>query len=129
MTGRVRRAGSHWRLLVHEVLARGRSGDAFHFGSHPSGTDRVIEADGREYWSFHRTFEGTEFDELAVGRWLHVEQMDTGHWWMSVGGVTVHVRADRDGRPTHVMVHGPGDYDAPVEGCSYEVVWSEAGLT
>jgi hypothetical protein len=101
MAGRVRRAGGRWRLLAHEALPHGASGQA------------------------HRVeIPGAEFDELVVGRWIHIEQMDTGFWWMNIGGVTVHVKADRDGRPTHVMVHGPGDYAGPVEGCTYEVVWS-----
>lgn len=102
MTGRVRRAGGRWRLLAHEALPHGASGQAHH-----------VE------------IPGTEFDELVVGAWLHVEQMGSGSWWMAVGGVTVHVRADRDGRPKHVMVHGPGDYDDPAEGCSYKLVWRE----
>ena len=25
------------------------------------------------------------FDELVVGEWLHVENMDDGSWWMRVG--------------------------------------------
>jgi len=43
-----------------------------------------------------------ELNELVVGSWLHVEQMDTGSWWMDVGGLTVNVRADRHGRPLRV---------------------------
>lgn len=72
MTGRVRRAGGRWRLLAHETLPHGASGEAHHVN-----------------------IPGTEFDELVVGQWLHVEQMGSGSWWMAVGGVTVHVRADR----------------------------------
>jgi hypothetical protein len=124
MAGRVRRAGGRWRLLVHEALPRGASGDAHHIASERRREDSVIEHDGDEFWSRTYEFPGTEFDELVVGRWIHIEQMDTGFWWMNIGGVTVHVKADRDGRPTHVVVHGPGDYTAPVEGCTYEVVWS-----
>lgn len=26
-----------------------------------------------------------EFDELVVGKWFHLEQMDTNQWWMRVG--------------------------------------------
>jgi len=26
-----------------------------------------------------------EFDELAVQPWLHVEQLDSGSWWLRVG--------------------------------------------
>lgn len=63
----------------------------------------------------------TEFDELVVGRWLHIEQMDVGRWWMTVGGVVLHVDADRDGRPRQVSVHTAGTWDPPVEGCRYVV--------
>jgi hypothetical protein len=64
-------------------------------------------------------FPGTEFDELVVGQWAHIEQMDTGFWWMSIGNVTLHVNADRDGRPTRVTVHMPGTWDDALPGCEY----------
>jgi len=47
-------------------------------------------------------FGPNEFDELVVGERLRVEQMDTGSWWMDVGGLTVNVSVDRDGRPLRV---------------------------
>jgi 3-hydroxyacyl-CoA dehydrogenase/enoyl-CoA hydratase/3-hydroxybutyryl-CoA epimerase len=31
----------------------------------------------------------------------------------------------RDGKPVKVSVYGPNDYDEPVDGCTYEVAWSE----
>ncbi len=99
----LRRAGAPWRLLAHEYVGRGQYGDP-----------HDIE------------IPDTEFDELVVGQWIHIEQMDTGKWWMAVGGVTVLVKADADGKPTRVSVFGPGDYDAPVEGCSYELTWTDA---
>jgi hypothetical protein len=120
-----RRASDHWRVLVHDVEPRGGSGVAHHIGHSKTygggdGTDSE--------WSRHTEIPGTDFDELVVGgakaHWLHIEQMDTGYWWMSISGVVVHVKADRDGRPLHVMVHGPGDYEQPVEGCTYELAWS-----
>ena len=75
----------------------------------------------------HRThvIEGTEFDELVVGGFLHVEQMDAGTWSINVGGVTVHVTADRDGRPKRVWVAGPDDYDMRRPGCTYRLTWGE----
>ncbi|MDX2996404.1 hypothetical protein [Streptomyces scabiei] len=78
---------------------------------------------------FSRThlLEGTEFDELVVGSWLHIEQLDTSVWWINIGGVTVHVTADRDGRPKRVWVCGPEDYDAPRPGCAYELSWTNPG--
>lgn len=124
MSGKLRRPGGRWRLLVHEYLGRvpgqreGVAGLAHHV---------VPDAKGTPDSEFSRThvLPGTEFDELVVGRWLHVEQMDTGVWWMNIGGVTVHVTADRDGRPKRVWVCGPEDYDAPRPGCAYELSWSD----
>jgi hypothetical protein len=52
--------------------------------------------------------------------------MDAGVWHLAVGGVVLTVTAGRDGRPKRVSVHGPGDYDDAVPGCSYEVTWSAA---
>jgi hypothetical protein len=102
MSRKLRRAGSQWRLLAH--------GD---FDGKFSN-----EAHGVE-------IPGTEFDELVVGKWIHIEQMDTGHWWMDIGGVTVRVKADRDGRPLSVAVYGPGDYADAVDGCSYSLTWNK----
>jgi hypothetical protein len=50
--------------------------------------------------------------------------MDAGSWWMSIAGITIDVRVDRDGRPKAVLVQGPGDCDDAVEGVDYELVWS-----
>jgi len=119
MTRPLRRAGAVWRLLVHRHQTDGpRSDFSFHIQS-----DRVAGHDDTEH-SQTRVIERTEFDELIVGRWLHVEQMDTGRWWMAVGGVVLWVEADRDGRPTSVSVFGPGDYGDPVEGVAYHLAWS-----
>lgn len=99
MSRRLRRAGSPWRVLAWNRADHGET--AYQLGSddHP----------------------GSEFDELVVGKWLHIEQMDSGTWWMDVGGVTLWVRADRDGRPRRVAVYAPGNYADAVEGCDYEV--------
>lgn len=120
MTRPPRRAGSPWRILVHEWLGAKatdgiRYGTAYHAGNDPSalpgGTDCTV-------------LEGTEFDELVIGSWIHLEQVDAGKWWVTIGGVTVNVTADRDGRPRLVDVYGPGDYDDRREGCRYSVTWS-----
>lgn len=98
MSGRkLRRAGSPWRVLAHDK-------------------------DGE---SFSVEHSHTEFDELVVGKFCHIEQMDTGKWWCNFGGVTLWVRAGRDGRPVSVDVYGPNDYDEPVDGCAYTVTWTE----
>jgi hypothetical protein len=95
--------------------------------AHHVANDRTFGGgDGADTeWSRHLELPGTEFDELVVGRWIHIEQMDTTQWWMNIGGLTVWVKADRDGNPKHVTVYGPKDYDAPVEGCAYELCWTE----
>lgn len=45
---------------------------------------------------------------------------------MNIGGVTVWVKADRDGKPIQVDVFGPEDYAGPVEGCKYTCTWTES---
>ena len=67
-----RKAGARWRLLAW------------------TDTQRI---DIR-----HDQHPGAIFDELVVDHWLHVEQMDTGTWWMRVGNQTFLVHVDRDGR-------------------------------
>ena len=118
---RLRRSGSPWAFLVHTW-----DGDT-QTPSHTISNQKV-----RPDSEHHRghLFPLAEFDELTVGRWLHIEQMGNRVWWMNLGGVTVHVVADRDGRPTKVRVDGPGDYDDPVAGCVYELEWTAPkGLT
>ena len=138
---RLRRPGSPWRLLAHEWLGS-NSGTGFRYGrsfdvsNNPRAAEQGAETarrlseikpgdkpltDGTSY----TICEGAEFDELVVGRWIHVEQMDATVWWMNVGGVTVNVTVDRDGRPKRVDVYGPGDYGEPVPGCTYSITWSD----
>lgn len=107
---KLRRAGARWRLLVHEPRSTS------HGVSDEPGKDR-------EYYQHHH-LPNTEFDELVVGRWLHIEQMNAKVWWMNISGVTIHVTVDRGGRPKQVTVHGPGDYASREDGVAYELVWS-----
>lgn len=37
------------------------------------------------------------FDELVVGDWFHMEQMDTRFWWMRLGDVSWNIMIGRDG--------------------------------
>lgn len=99
MTRKARRAGDTWR-----ILAQGPD------GPHDLSSDQLP---------------GTEFDELVVGQWIHLEQMDTNSWWMNIGGVTVWVRATRNGKAREVSVYGPNDYAEPVDGCKYSLTWNE----
>jgi hypothetical protein len=125
-----RRAGDRWRILVHQILPGGKYGDSHHVASDKTlgggdGRDYSVEADGQTFWSRHVEIPGTEFDELVIGRWIHLEQMDAGRWWMNVGGVTLWVHADRNGRPKSVSVYGPQDYATPEPGCEYHLTWSD----
>lgn len=124
----VRRAGAYWRLLVHEVIpGQFMNGAAHNVYSHQRDAVRHFEvrAGVGDYPTKDEesvtVLPGTEFDEFVCGRWLHVEQMDSGVWWMDVGGVTLWVRVDRDGRPKSVTVYSPGNYDNPRNGCTYEI--------
>jgi hypothetical protein len=117
---RVRRAGSPWRILVHEALSGGRSGKTHHVTSHATFGGSTPDSD----LSKTHVIDGTEFDELVVGHWIHVEQMDSRLWWMNIAGVTINVRVDRDGRAYGVDVYGPGDYASAEYGVRYTLAWS-----
>ena len=117
MHPKLRRAGSPWRLLVREA---GRKSTPHHITNRPSFVGTTSSAGHGET----HLLEGTEFDELAVGRWLHIEQMERGRWWMNAGGVTINIEVDRDGRPRAVSVLGPGDFGEAVAECSYQLTWS-----
>jgi hypothetical protein len=114
MADRLRRAGAKWRILVHPVQDDGSYGPP-----HDISSDRRFGGEAADYSARLLELPRTEFDELVIGDWLHLEQMDSGTWWMDIGGVTVWVRADRDGRPRSVVVFGPGDYAPVVEGVKY----------
>lgn len=134
-------AGSPWRILVHEWLGTkgengiryGRSYDVGNDPGRPAQRAETVrqmcEMRPEAPWPDEdimtcTVLAGTEFDELVIGRWIHLEKMDTGRWWCNFGGVTINIRVDRDGRPKHVDVYGPGDYAEPEKGCTYEVNWS-----
>lgn len=105
----LRRAGARWRLLVHQI----KGGYGVH--SHHIEPNPEPDRHTSPFRTHHELPSDTEFDELVVGRWLHIEQMDTQTWWMNIGGLVVHVTADRDGRPRAVRV----DLEDPVDGCDY----------
>jgi hypothetical protein len=135
---RLRRAGSPWRILVHDYVGGDLCyGKAHDITNHPAAyrgglepemarrADATRQAAEQAGLSETIILPRTEFDELVVGHWIHLEQMNTSQWWMSIGGVTVWVTADRDGHPKQVSVFGPNDYDGPVDGCAYELKWTE----
>ena len=130
MTERLRRPGSPWRLLAHTWVGRkggGKdAGNIYGVSYNIANDSRFGGGDGKDtQWTRHVELGGTEFDELVVGHWIHIEQMDATRWWMTVGGVVLWVDVDRDGRPRKVDVYGPGDYNAPVDGCTYELCWTD----
>jgi hypothetical protein len=89
----------------------------------PSYGSGTMPADTEQ--STTHVLEATEFDELAVGRWLHIEQMQAGRWWMNIGGVTVGIEVDRDGRPRSVDITGPAVHDTTAPECAYHVTWNK----
>jgi hypothetical protein len=38
------------------------------------------------------------FVELVVGEWLHIERMDTSHWWACIGGKACDIFISHDNR-------------------------------
>lgn len=120
-----RTAGARWRLQVHGNIGDdGMANTSQEVTSDPGVTARRAAMTAKHPSIYAGqllpiVLDGFEFDELVVGRWLHVEEMDTGCWWGSIGGVVIHVRVDRDGRPKLVSVNMPGTSEDPVEGCEY----------
>lgn len=128
----IRRAGSRWRLLAHQMLPDGACGDSIHVKSDagfgcPAGKverDSAVRLDGVATQHRVVVHDGYEFDELVVGSFLHAEQLDVGVYRVDVGGVVVTVRADPDGRPQQVTVFGPDEDADPAEGCTYTLRWT-----
>lgn len=118
--GPLRRAGGRWRLLVHEWAGKLPDGTSYGTAHHVTNSAEFggLTPDS-EASRTHLLPAHCEFDELVVGRWLHVEQKGPGRWWINVGGVTVWAEADRDGRPTAVNVYRAGEYADPVPGVEY----------
>lgn len=118
--GSLRRPGGRWRLLVHEWLGV-QPGTTIRYGT----SHHVSSAPGENgEHSVHHHLPGTEFDELVVGSAIHIEQMGASVYWMNVGGVTLFVTVDRDGRPKQVTIYGPDDYAGAEDGCAYKLTWS-----
>ncbi len=138
MSRRLRRAGSPWRILVHDYVGGDPCyGKSYDITNDPNAYRGNLSAEVRRLADANRqateqaglsetiNLPGTEFDELVIGHWIHLEQTNANQWWMNVGGVTVWVTADRDGHPKHVDVYGPNDYAQPEPGCTYELKWTE----
>jgi len=65
---------------------------------HPLRTWRVQSDDAKHEMHF-ADGDGVEFDELVVGKHLHVEVMDRDHIWMAVGDASISLHIGRDGTP------------------------------
>lgn len=105
MSGRLRRAGARWRLLAHV----------------PGGRSHDVASSRRMIGPVDRTatiLPGTVLDEVVIQEWLHLEQLDVGVWTLRVAGVRLEVRADRDGKPTHLFSQG---VEHPHKGCTYDL--------
>jgi hypothetical protein len=110
----IRRPGSPWRLLVHEYVGKQPDGTLYSTSWDVSNDARNVQHG--EYKDGYVLPARCEFDELVVGKWLHIEQMDAGSWWMDVGGLVVRLFVDRDGRPKAVT-YGVED---PIDGVTYD---------
>jgi hypothetical protein len=110
-------AGGRWRLLAHHRLERKAPDGILYDVAHSIGSTAGLAGPDREGHSA-TVLEDTEFDELVVGSWLHVEQMGAGSWWLDIGGLVVNVSVDRDGRPRNLTV----ELEAR-EGVEYRTEW------
>lgn len=123
MTARKPKPGSRWRVLVH-----GTDGRAHDITSNPDAPAKqaALAADLQQRRGADTppylgeppiVLADTVFDEVAVDSWLHVEQMDTNRWWMSVAGLHINVRVGRNGKAQDVLV----EMDDPQPGVSYRI--------
>lgn len=108
------RRAYRWRILCHSPS---RSGGTWSAGNHRTETENLTGEPRPHHTSAEP--DQTEFDELVVGHWLHIEEQDDCMWWMDVGGVVLWITVKGDGQPRSVTVYAPGDYNMPVEGCEY----------
>jgi len=98
-----RYAGGRWRILVHERIP----GQKMSGMSHSIGSTAKLAGVADE-WRKPQVLANTEFDELVVSPWLHVEQTTSTSWWMNVAGIDINVTVDRYGKPRVVHI---GDAD------------------
>jgi len=107
----IRTGGGRWRILVHERLKRHSPDEVAYGTAHSIGSSAKMAGKKRGHVR-PVILPGTEFDELVVGHWLHIEQQCSTVWWMNVAGVNINVTVDRDGQPKYVTVDeaDPGDW-------------------
>jgi hypothetical protein len=78
------RPGSQWRILAHTLAS-----DGSYVGP--------IEDSSEKY-------PATEFDELVVDEWLHLEQMDSRIWSLRVGPLLITTTVGERGQAREVYV-------------------------
>ena len=98
------REAYRWRILCH--TRDGSSAGTWSAGNHATENDSHDDVQPQS----------TEFDELVVGHWLHIEEMDTRVWWIDIGGIVIWVHVRKDGRPKSVFV----EQQHSVDGCTYK---------
>jgi len=100
-----------WRLLAHHRLP---------------GQERLPATEQTGYHTGSDSLPDTDFDELVVGQWLHVEWMDADRWWMRVGDVVIWITVDPSGDARQVEVYTPRD---PPPGTSHRIDNGDPDLT
>ena len=75
---KTKKPGMHWRTLAWNEK-----------------TGQKVEQD-------FKPKDNVQFDELVIDDWLHIEQMDTHNYWMSIGDAAVNVTI-RNGK-CHVSI-------------------------
>lgn len=107
MTRASRAAGRQWRVLAHKV-----GGEGYEFNVHSRDYEIAYDAAMKRlgvsrYPHLPPTVLDfpSEFDELVIDEWFHLEQMDRNSWWMRVGDVDIWVRV-ANGKATSVTRDG-----------------------
>lgn len=84
------RPGSQWRTLAHILASDGSA-----VGPIKDSSERYPAA--------------TEFDELVVDEWLHLEQMDSRIWSLRLGPLLISVTVGERGQARVVCVEDDQD--------------------
>lgn len=100
---------------MHERHARRQDDGTLYGTAHSIASTPELAGSEREHFR-PQVLAGTEFDELVVGDAIRIEQLDASLWFVDIGGLSMDVTIDRDGRPRKVFVREP----EPVEGCRVE---------
>lgn len=100
MTTYRREPGDTWLVKADGARLKGEKmyGPEYHVGSETHLPNTVI-------------------DEVIIGSWFHLEQMDSRSYWMNVGGVMINIRLTKDGKPKQVTV----EVGERHEGCEYNL--------